>query len=280
MPLNRACIGRHYPPMTAKVTLEAIQNYARAYNDENPRFFNCPEIVAPPMYAVAATWGSLLQATTDPSVNIDPLRLLHSAQDMEFLGPIRPGDLITSYSTIISIEPKPTGEEMLVRIDAHNQHDQPVLKALFTAFVRGGRNRKVPITPREPEPDRGEPLFSVAQQTEPDQTVRYAEASGDRNPIHLDENIAKMAGLPGIIVHGLCTMAFVSRIVIDRLCKGEPLRLVRLRARFSRPLLPGLTITTSFWPGDDSPGRDVYTFETVNPRGQAVIRGGIAEVAA
>ena len=56
-----------------------------------------------------------------------------------------------------------------------------------------------------------------------------------------------MAGLPGIIVHGLCTMAFTSKVAIDKLCSGDPTRLKRLRVRFSRPVLPGQTITTKFW---------------------------------
>ncbi len=60
MPLNREFIGREYPPLTAKVTLEALQNYARAYNDDNPRFFDAEPpggIVAPPMFGVVVTLG-------------------------------------------------------------------------------------------------------------------------------------------------------------------------------------------------------------------------------
>ena len=48
-----------------------------------------------------------------------------------------------------------------------------------------------------------------------DQTERYAEASGDHNAFHLDEGAARAAGLPGIIVHGLCLMAFAGRAVLE-----------------------------------------------------------------
>ena len=114
---------------------------------------------------------------------------------------------------------------------------------------------------------------------ESDQTFRYAEASGDPNPIHVDENIARMAGLPGIIVHGLCTMAFTSKVAIDKLCGGDPNRLKRLRVRFSRPVLPGQTITTKIWADGERDGRKVFAYETFNPDGQPVIKGGVAEVA-
>ena len=40
MPLNRACLGKIYPPITTEVTLDAMQKYARACNDDNPRYFD------------------------------------------------------------------------------------------------------------------------------------------------------------------------------------------------------------------------------------------------
>jgi acyl dehydratase len=122
-------------------------------------------------------------------------------------------------------------------------------------------------------------MLTVEQTIDRDQTFRYAEASGDRNPIHVDENVAKMAGLPGIVVHGLCTMAFASKVMIEGLCGGDPMRLKRLRVQFSRPVFPGQSITTRVWAGDERAGRRAYAFETYNPEGMAVIRGGIAEIA-
>jgi len=283
MPLNQACVGRQYPPVTTNVTLDAIQNYARAYNDDNPAFFDSSRpggIVAPPMFGVSVSWDALMRAMMDPDLHADLLRLVHGEQDMEFPNPIRPGDVITASAKVISIETKPTGETMTVELNAANQKGQPVQKTLFIAFIRGRRNREAAASEARPvEPVRGQPIFSVAQTIDKDQTYRYAEASGDRNPIHVDENIARMAGLPGIIVHGLCTMAFTSKVAIDNLCGGDPARLKRLHVRFSRPVLPGQTITTKVWSDGEKGGRKVFAYETFNPDGQAVIKGGIAEVA-
>ena len=283
MPLNKACVGREYPPCTTNVTLDALQNYARAYNDLNPAFFDASRrggIVAPPMFGVTVIWDAIMKTTMDPDLSVDLLRLVHGEQDMEFINPIRPGDAITAAAKITSIETKATGETMTFELNAANQKGQPVQKALFIAFIRGGRNREAAASePRAVEPDRGAPLFSVAQTIDKDQTYRYAEASGDRNPIHVDEGIAKMAGLPGIILHGLCTMAFTSKVAIDNLCGGDPTRLKRLRVRFSRPVIPGQTITTKIWADGERAGRKVFAYETFNPDGQAVIKGGIAEVA-
>jgi acyl dehydratase len=283
MPLNKACVGRQYPPITSDVTADAIRAYARAYNEDNPAFFdeNRPGgIVAPPMFGVVVTWNSVMGAVMDPEVGADLLRLVHGEQDMQFHAQIRPGDTITSQAKIISIETKPTGETMAVELSATNQKGKMVQRIVFGVFIRGGGRRTAVAEARAAEPARGEALFSVAQKIDPDQTVRYAAASGDHNPIHVDENVARMAGLPGIIVHGLCTMAFTSKVAIDKLCGGDPWRLRRLAVRFSRPVRPGDTITTRIWGDREHEGHRSFVFETFNANNQAVIKDGIAEVAA
>ena len=61
-------------------------------------------------------------------------------------------------------------------------------------------------------------------------TKRYAEASGDPNPIHIDEEFAKKVGLPGCILHGLWSMAQVARAHGEAV--GDPLALKRLEVQF------------------------------------------------
>ena len=64
--------------------------------------------------------------------------------------------------------------------------------------------------------------------------VRYAGASGDRNPIHWNERFATEVGLPGVIAHGMFTMAEAARVVTDWL--GDPGRLEEYSVRFTRPV--------------------------------------------
>jgi acyl dehydratase len=280
MALNKDLVGKKYPATCTEATLDAMQNYARAYNDDNSAFFDGSRgggIIAPPMYAVVATWSSIMSVVGDPDLKVDLMRLLHGEQDMEFLLPIRPGDKITALAKVASIETKASGETLVIEIDAVNQAGEKVNRTLFNAFIRGGG--KGGSDPRVAEPVRGEPIVTMAQQIDRDQTYRYKEASGDPNPIHVDENFAKMAGLPGIIVHGLCTMAFTSKVIIERICGGDPVKLKRLRVRFTRPVLPGQIITTKVWPDGERDQRKIFAFETYNPDGRAVIRGGLAEVA-
>ncbi|HET6938064.1 MAG TPA: MaoC/PaaZ C-terminal domain-containing protein [Nocardioides sp.] len=64
--------------------------------------------------------------------------------------------------------------------------------------------------------------------------VAYAEASGDHNPIHQDEEVARSVGLPGVIAHGMYTMALAARAVADWYPGAE---LVSLGCKFTAPVV-------------------------------------------
>ncbi len=65
--------------------------------------------------------------------------------------------------------------------------------------------------------------------------VRYAGASGDFNPIHWNERVATEVGLPGVIAHGMFTMALAGRAVTG--WTGDPAALVEFQVRFGRPVV-------------------------------------------
>ena len=72
-------------------------------------------------------------------------------------------------------------------------------------------------------------------------------------------------------------MAFTAKVMVDRLCDGDPTRLKRLAVRFSRPVFPGDTITTKVWPNGDraEPARlALMPMKPVIADGLAVIRDG------
>jgi acyl dehydratase len=64
--------------------------------------------------------------------------------------------------------------------------------------------------------------------------VRYAGASGDFNPIHWSDRVATSVGLPGVIAHGMYTMALVGRAVVEWI--GDPAGVVDIQVRFTRPV--------------------------------------------
>ena len=66
------------------------------------------------------------------------------------------------------------------------------------------------------------------------QIKTYADASGDQNPLHQDDDFARAVGFPGIIAHGMLTMGELAHCLTDWL--GDPAALVRLRVQFRAPV--------------------------------------------
>jgi len=79
--------------------------------------------------------------------------------------------------------------------------------------------------------DLGERKFRITRAD----LVRYAGASGDFNPIHWSDRLATGVGLPGVIAHGMYTMALVGRAVTE--WAGDPAAIVEYSVRFTRPVL-------------------------------------------
>jgi acyl dehydratase len=123
----------------------------------------------------------------------------------------------------------------------------------------------------------GQSLPPLTKHVTVEQIQEYAEASGDRNPIHLDETFARSAGLPGVIAHGMLTMAFANQMVTDWL--GDRSLLKRLQGRFAGMVLPGDDVTCSgtVVAKDPQTRRVVINLVAVNQRGEKVLNKGVAE---
>jgi acyl dehydratase len=106
-------------------------------------------------------------------------------------------------------------------------------------------------------------------------TVRYAGASGDFNPIHIDEEFARQVGLPGRILHGLWTMAQVARAVTE--AGGGPERLKRLSVQFrGMGQLEEEIVVSGMVSAVEG---DVATIEAEAVQsGNRIIRNGVAEI--
>jgi acyl dehydratase len=113
--------------------------------------------------------------------------------------------------------------------------------------------------------------------TTPDRflTVRYAGASGDFNPIHIDEEFARQVGLPGRILHGLWTMAQVARAQTE--AGGGPQSLQRLAVQFRGMGVPEAEVEVTGEVREIRDGVAVIDARAVQ-NGKAIIRNAEAEV--
>ena len=106
-------------------------------------------------------------------------------------------------------------------------------------------------------------------------TVRYAGASGDFNPIHIDEEFAKQVGLPGRILHGLWSMAQVARAQTE--AAGGPEKLKRLSVQFRGMGVPEQEIVVTGTVREVNDGVAVIETEA-DQGGNKIIRNAEAEV--
>jgi acyl dehydratase len=107
-------------------------------------------------------------------------------------------------------------------------------------------------------------------------TVRYAGASGDFNPIHIDEEFARQVGLPGRILHGLYTMAQVARANTD--AGGGPASLKRLSVQFRGMGVPEVKLTVTGTVTEVRDDRTVVTETSCEQDGKRIIRNAEAEL--
>jgi NAD(P)-dependent dehydrogenase (short-subunit alcohol dehydrogenase family)/acyl dehydratase/putative sterol carrier protein len=280
--LNRDLIGKRFSGREPQfVRPEHIALFAEATQDPRP-VYGGEDAVAPPLLSVRLLKDVLFRLVGDESLRADLLNLVHGEQDMEFFRPLRPWDLCATRAWITGIEDKATGQLLRVEEELWAGGELAV-RVKASMFIRDPAKAKAAKESGDEKKSAGDdaaqpvPTFQRSVTVPADAGPRYAEASLDNNPIHTDAEVATMAGFPGIILQGLCTMAMAGAAVVDEVADGDPLQLKRLKVRFSKPVLMGDTLTTEGW-REESEG--AYGFRVVNQDGVEVVTSGRAEIGA
>lgn len=117
-----------------------------------------------------------------------------------------------------------------------------------------------------------ETLTPVTHRVSQAQLVKYADASGDHNPLHLDADFAAGTPYGKPIAHGMLVLAFVSELLTKSfgrawLCGGK------LKTRFRAPVYPGDMVTASGTLKSATDAQATYTVSVHNQGGEAVITG-------
>jgi acyl dehydratase len=122
----------------------------------------------------------------------------------------------------------------------------------------------------------GEQLPQVAETIERLDLIRYAGASGDFNPIHWNDEVARAVGLPGVIAHGMYSMGIAARMIAG--WAGDPGAVRRLRVRFSAMSEPGQTLTAKGEVAEVDGNRVVVRFHAEDEKGNKVLSKGEADL--
>lgn len=281
MPLPIDAVGRTEGPITSVVDPDQVLAYAKATNDDHPACALGEAV--PPVFAVTPSWDLVMKLVQGVVPGDQQVMIVHGWQDMHFARALRPGETLVSAGEVHSIRGNRLGTELVVRATSRDTNGAAVVDIYTTTVVRGvvddsdiGPDRPPHVTAREV---RGPRLPDVVRHVDADQTYRYAEASGDTMPIHLDAALARSVGLPGIIAHGLCTMAMCGQAVLRAAGDRHPGELRRLAVRFTRPVVPDSDVIVSTSGPVVAKGVEHYAFEAKS-RAKVVVKDGLAVLGA
>jgi len=138
-------VGKAYPPFGYEVGKEKIAEYARAIGAENRVHFDRDaaheagfrDVVAPPMFAVVYSAGSVAPGIFDPDVGIDFARMVHGGQEFVWDEPVVSGDVISTTTTVKDISEKGGKGFYVFESVSTNQDGREVVRATWTNIVRG-----------------------------------------------------------------------------------------------------------------------------------------------
>jgi acyl dehydratase len=138
--------GKTYPPFEYEVGREKIREYANAVSEHTPvhhdreaaRAAGFRDVVAPPMFAVVYSAGSVAAGVLDPEVGINFARMLHGGQEFVWGEPVCSGDTITTTTTVKDLYERGGMEFYVFESVSQNQDGREVARGTWTNIVRGG----------------------------------------------------------------------------------------------------------------------------------------------
>lgn len=215
-------------------------------------------LVALPMQAVTLASAPMLLA--QPEFGIDYRMLLHAEQSLLVHKPLPVEGTVIGEFSIDEIYDKGASKGAILYItrklfDAANGDLLATMSEVSFLRGQGGFGGKSEGAPKpRPVPAERAADHSIALVNPRNQALIY-RLSGDYNPLHIDPEIAAVAGFDRPILHGLCHYGMAGRAIIAALCGDDPSRLLRLDTRFTRPAYPGEALRVEIWniaPGDAS----------------------------
>lgn len=194
--------------------------------------------------------ATVLMRVPVPESGIDFRGLLHGEQRLTFHRPLpAEGTLIVDAGVSEVFDKGPEkGSVVLFESRARTPEGEPVFTTTTVLLARrdggiGGPAGTLPMP--HPIPERA-PDLSIRVPTRPEASLLY-RLNDDANPLHADPEVAKKAGFPAPILHGLATYGSVCAALVKSVCEGDSARMATFDARFASPVFPGEELQVDIW---------------------------------
>jgi acyl dehydratase len=204
--------------------------------------------------------------------------LLQVAHKVELYAPIPPSGTVYTTATYHPVyDRKDLGALIHMTGETKDKNGRLLFINWCTLLDRSAGNFggvPGPIERRLSPPEGQPPDFRVVYPTSPNQAAWY-RLSGDKNPMHIDPDFARLGGFSRPILHGLCTFGFAGRAILHELCQSNPSRLKSFSARFAGVVSPGEALSIQGW----RIRFNTWVFQTMTGDGRLVLDNGVAETA-
>lgn len=243
--------GTKYGPLSLTIPSIKVREFVDATGDDSQRWVD----IAPPSYA-----GALLFVIAPLFLYADGVRdkaIVHTDQSFRWLAELPVGESVTIAGAIERVRTRGATNLITMSMSVTDATGAALLEGTSGFLATSGavgapaaERPEPPVTECGPTeiPSRVEyggtgPLPSLAKSASRIDMVRYAGASGDFNPIHWDHASARSAGLGGVVVHGLMSMAWASQLAASASDRPDPLE--EMSFRFKQPIHPGEATTVT-----------------------------------
>ncbi len=206
--------------------------------------------------------------------DINYLLVVHGEQKVELHRPLPAAGAFTATSRTVGAYDKgrEKGAVVIQETVWTNEAGETVATLTGSMFARGDGGFGGPSegTPAPHATPTRAPDLSLDFPTRPDQALLY-RLNGDRNPLHSDPEIARLAGFERPILHGLCTYGITCRAILTGITGFKPEPILSHQVRFSAPVFPGDTLTVDLW----RDGKEIAFEARVKARAITVIKNGL-----
>jgi acyl dehydratase len=216
----------------------------------------------------------------DLDTGIDWVKIVNGEQGFTLNAPVKPRGTVIGKTRIVEVIDKGAGKGAVIYTErkiTDKASGELLATVTQTTFARndggfGGPPRESPPTHKLPE---RAPDLTCDLGTRPEMAAIY-RLSADLNPLHVDLDVAKAAGFPRPILHGLGTFGVVGHALLKSVANYDPTRFTAMSGRFSAPVFPGETIRTEIWRDGD-----IVSFRVLVPeRNIVAMSNGRAEIKA
>lgn len=283
MPISATLAGHTAGPRIVTLSARQIMAFAAGTDDRNPRYFDDTSgpPVAPPLLAVSLEWPLLVALRAAlPGARADELRRgVHASHDLTIHRLPVAGETLRTTATVVALERRPGGAGLHTRLETVDAAGRQVWTTFNGSVYRGVELAGEPVRLDAPSPLWDCPAaggFSAAIAVPWHAAHVYTECAQIWNPIHTERAVALAAGLPDIILHGTATLGYAAQTIVDRLCDGDPSRLLRLAGRFGAMVRLDTVLTLHAGAAVAVDGGRAVRYRMETADGAPAIRDGVA----